>query len=156
LLKGRGYRTAAFVGSIQLDPHNGMAQGFDRGFQTYDAGFRMMGGATGGSAQAPARSGLRPGLAARSSATTVSLTQRSTVVARAVSWLTRNGQGSFFLWVHLHDPSIPGTSYNAAITAVDAAVGKLLATLKQQKLYGNTAVLVVADHGQSLGAHGED
>src|SRR5713226_9869284 len=40
LLKAQGYRTAAFVGSIQLDPRNGRAQGFDRGFQTYDAGFR--------------------------------------------------------------------------------------------------------------------
>jgi len=28
--------------------------------------------------------------------------------------------------------------------------------LKQQKLYANTAILVAADHGESLGAHGED
>jgi len=37
LLKAQGYRTAAFVGSIALDPRNGLAQGFDRGFQTYEA-----------------------------------------------------------------------------------------------------------------------
>src|ERR1700688_3960588 len=40
LLKTQGYRTAAFVGSVDLDPWNGLAQGFDRGFQTYDAGVR--------------------------------------------------------------------------------------------------------------------
>src|ERR1700719_3929984 len=40
LLKTQGYRTAAFVGSIDLDPWNGVAQGFDRGFQTYDVGVR--------------------------------------------------------------------------------------------------------------------
>src|SRR6202166_279869 len=40
LLKAQGYRTAAFVSSIDLDPWNGLAQGFDRGFQTYDAGVR--------------------------------------------------------------------------------------------------------------------
>src|SRR6266481_5552351 len=40
LLKAQGYRTAAFVGSIDLDPWSGLAQGFDRGFQTYDAGVR--------------------------------------------------------------------------------------------------------------------
>src|SRR4029077_16352428 len=40
LLKTQGYRTAAFVGSIDLDPWNGLAQGFDRGFQSYDAGIR--------------------------------------------------------------------------------------------------------------------
>src|SRR5258708_11244155 len=39
LLKAQGYRTAAFVSSIELDPRNGLAQGFDRGFETYDAGF---------------------------------------------------------------------------------------------------------------------
>src|SRR5258707_558695 len=38
VLKTQGYRTAAFVGSLDLDPWNGQAQGFDRGFQSYDAG----------------------------------------------------------------------------------------------------------------------
>ena len=36
LLKAQGYRTTAFVSSVQLDPRNGLAQGFDRGFQTYE------------------------------------------------------------------------------------------------------------------------
>ena len=39
LLQARGYHTAAFVGSIALDPKNGLAPGFDRGFTLYDAGF---------------------------------------------------------------------------------------------------------------------
>jgi len=39
LLRAHGYRTAAFVGSILLDPKNGSAPGFDRGFDIYDAGF---------------------------------------------------------------------------------------------------------------------
>jgi Tfp pilus assembly protein PilF len=136
LLKTQGYRTAAFVGSIQLDPRNGIAQGFDRGFQTYDASFR------------PAIPGdARPAVAERPA---------GQVVANAVAWMTRNPQGPMFVWIHLNDPHGPNASYNAAITAVDAAVGKLLMALKQQKLYANTAILVVADHGESLGAHGED
>ena len=40
LLRAGGYRTAAFVGSIALDPKNGLAPGFDRGFSEYDAGFQ--------------------------------------------------------------------------------------------------------------------
>src|SRR5438034_9664316 len=40
LFKGQGYRTAAFVGSLILDPRNGTAPGFDRGFDVYDAGYR--------------------------------------------------------------------------------------------------------------------
>jgi len=138
LLKAQGYRTAAFVGSIDLDPWNGLAQGFDRGFQTYDAGFRPVIVGTGGSA-AP--------LTTRSGAE---------VVSRAVTWLGHNTQGSFFLWVHISDARSARASYNAGVTAADAAVGKLLAALKAQKADASTAILVVADHGQSLGAHGEE
>src|SRR2546422_10453002 len=39
LLHQGGYRTAAFVSSIILDPRNGFAPGFERGFDSYDAGF---------------------------------------------------------------------------------------------------------------------
>ena len=38
-LHARGYRTAAFVSSIILDPKNGFSPGFERGFEVYDAGF---------------------------------------------------------------------------------------------------------------------
>src|ERR671938_891202 len=41
LLKHAGYSTAAFVGSLILDPRAGTAPGFDRGFDTYDAGYRL-------------------------------------------------------------------------------------------------------------------
>src|SRR5271157_6199340 len=75
LLKSQGYRTAAFVGSIDLDPWNGLAQGFDRGFQAYDAGFR------------PAIPGdARPPVIERKGAD---------VVARAVAWLDHNAPGQF-------------------------------------------------------------
>lgn len=136
LLKAQSYRTAAFVGSIDLDPQNGLAQGFDRGFQTYDAGFRPT---IPGDARPP-----------------VTERRGDEVVARAIAWLDRNAQatGQFFLWIHIADA--PSGSYNSSITAYDAAVGKLIGALQQRKLYGSTAVMVVASHGQSLGAHGED
>ncbi len=134
LLKAQGYRTAAFVGSIDLDPRNGLAQGFDRGFQNYNAGFRP-----------PIAGDARPPVTSRSA---------SQVVASALNWMTRGAKGPTFLWIHLDGPRGP-SSYNASITAADAAVGKLVAALKQQKLYANTAIIVVADHGESLGAHGE-
>jgi choline-sulfatase len=136
LLKAKGYHTAAFVGSIALDPQNGAAQGFSRGFQTYDAGFRPV-----------VPGDLRPPLFRR---------RGDQVAARAIAWLARNGQGSFFLWVHLDDPRASASSYNSSVTSSDAAVGKIIAALKQQKLYASTAVIVAADHGESLGAHGED
>ena len=138
LLKAQSYRTAAFVGSIDLDPQNGLAQGFDRGFQGYDAGFRP---AIPGDARPP-----------------VTRRRGAEVVARVIAWLDHNAQspGPFFLWVHISDADASGAFYNPAVTAADAALGKLVSALQQRKLYGNTAVIVVASHGQSLGAHGED
>src|SRR3954454_5639347 len=41
VLHQHGYRTAAFGGSIILDPKSGFAPGFDRGFDVYDAGYRI-------------------------------------------------------------------------------------------------------------------
>jgi choline-sulfatase len=136
LLKAEGYSTAAFVGSIELDPANGLAQGFDRGFQTYDAGFR------------PVIPGdARPPIVERSAAETV---------GRAVTWLSHNSQAPFFLWIHISEEHAARSSYNAAVAASDGAVGKLLAALIAQKIDGNTAIIVAADHGQSVGSHGEE
>ena len=136
LLKSQGYRTAAFVGSIDLDPQNGLAQGFDRGFQTYDAGFRP---AIAGDAHPP-----------------VTERRGEEVVAHALAWLDHNAQGQFFLWINISNPNATSASYNSAIAAADAAVGKLISALQQRKIYANTAMVVVAAHGEGLGAHGEE
>jgi arylsulfatase A-like enzyme/Flp pilus assembly protein TadD len=137
LLQARGYHTAAFVGSIALDPKNGLAPGFARGFDLYQAGSKPLQGGADKSALAnlPA----------------------AQVMARVKAWLARNSSGSFFLWVHLNDPeSASEASYNAAVTSADAAVGKLIAALRTSKLYDDTLIVITSDHGQSLSAHGED
>ncbi|MGD0793378.1 MAG: sulfatase-like hydrolase/transferase [Terriglobales bacterium] len=166
LLKTQAYRTAAFVGSIDLDPSNGLAQGFDRGFQTYDAGFRRASIGTGASPVQAERTGapVKPGVgltgwssSAANGGQRSSLTQRrpDQVVTSAAAWLTRNPQAPFFLWIHI-DPRPAAASYDAGIKAADAAIGKLLAILHQQKLDSATAIVIVASHGESLGAHGEE
>jgi len=135
LLHARGYRTAAFVGSIQLDPRNGFAPGFDRGFDVYDAGFQ------------PIQDENRP------------LVERSAdqVVTRATKWLSQNTQRPFFLWVHLCEPNARSISpYDHAVATTDAAFGKLVAALHNQGLDAGSMIVVAADHGDSLGAHGED
>ncbi|MBZ5599853.1 MAG: sulfatase-like hydrolase/transferase [Acidobacteriia bacterium] len=136
LLHARGYHTGAFVGSIALDPGNGLAPGFDHGFDVYDAGLHP-----------PQEGESRYHSVARRGAE---------VVARANAWLARQ-QAPFFLWVHLADPHAPyGGSYDQGIAAADAAVGKLVAGLRARKLYDDAVIIVTADHGESLGAHGED
>lgn len=137
LLQAQGYHTAAFVGSIVLDPKNGLAPGFDRGFTVYDAGFNWP---EGGSSRSGSTD--RPG---------------AQVVARAGAWLGRNSKGPFFLWVYLNDPrAASGAPYNASVAAADAAVGNLIASLRASKLYDDALIVVASDHGESLGAHGED
>jgi choline-sulfatase len=132
LLQARGYYTAAFVSSIALDPKNGLAPGFDRGFALYDTPQRGTGKSI--SIDRPA----------------------AQVIARANSWLAHPRQ-PFFLWLHLHDPeAASAASYNASVAAADAAVGKLIASLRTSKLFDDALIVIAADHGESLGAHGEE
>ena len=148
ILRTHGYRTAAFVGAIILNPNPPYAPGFDRGFETYDAGYHFE-----GPGEDRYRTVQRRG---------------DEVVAHALSWLNRHPKGPFFMWVHLfdaHDPYDPpepyksryaSLSYDGAITYEDAVVGKLLRQLKLRGLYDGAVMAVVADHGESLGAHGEN
>jgi arylsulfatase A-like enzyme len=136
LLHANGYRTAAFVGSILLDPANGPFQRYGRGFDVYDAAFH----------QAERGRGRYQSVGRHA----------DQVVARATKWLASNKQRPFFLWINLHDPGAPDGSYDRAVAAADAAAGKLLSVLGSQSLYDDAVVVVASAHGESLGAHGED
>lgn len=148
VLHANGYRTAAFVGSIRFDPHQGYAPGFNRGFDTYHASFH------------PARAG-------ESRYTSVEA-RAADVITAATSWLERVAAKPFFLWIQLNDPGDPyqppapystrfrRSPYDGEIASTDAAVGRLIAFLGARKLAANTLIIVTADHGESLGAHGED
>jgi len=76
----------------------------------------------------------------------------------------------FFAWVHLYDPHTPYDApepfrsrfpdtaegaYDAEVAWTDALVGRLLAELAADKRLDRTLVVVVGDHGESLGEHGE-
>jgi len=148
ILRAHGYRTAAFVSSLVLNPEPSYAPGFDRGFETYDAGFHKA-----GHGEDRYRTVQRRG---------------DEVVAHALAWLTKHPKGPFFIWVHLydaHDPYDPpepyktryaSAPYDGTIAYEDAVVGKLLRELKLRGLYDGTVMAVTADHGEALGAHGED
>ena len=148
ILRARGYKTAAFLGSIVLEAKVPYAPGLDRGFQTYDANFRN-------------------GNPGEDRYLTVQH-RGDVVVARALAWLDKHPQGPFFLWVHLydaHDPYDPpepyksrfaSQPYDGGIAYEDAVVGNLLRQLKARGLYDGAVLAVMADHGESLGAHGED
>jgi arylsulfatase A-like enzyme/Tfp pilus assembly protein PilF len=148
LLHAQGYHTGAFVGSLILDPLDGTAPGFDRGFEIYDAGFHLR----------------RHGMDRYKSVER----RAGDVVNHALAWLSQLENGPFFLWIHLydaHDPYDPpppfkakfaSQPYDGEIAYADSAVGKLIDELRKHGLYDETLIAVMADHGESLGAHGEN
>lgn len=137
LLHDNGYRTAAFVGSILLDPVSGPFQGYDRGFDVYDAGFHEAHRGESG-LQSVQRHGDQ-------------------VVLRATRWMSETKQRPFFVWVNLHDPSAPyRSSYDRAVASADAAIGKLVTMLRTMALHDDALIVIASSHGESLGAHGED
>jgi len=147
IFRGNGYHTAAFVGSLVLDPETRSAPGFDRGFDTYDSSFHRRRVGEDRYQSIERRGGE--------------------VIGRSLDWLTAHRDGSFFVWIHLydaHDPYDPpepfktryaSAPYDGEIAYVDAAVGKLLSWLRLRGLYDHSLIAVMADHGEALGEHGE-
>jgi arylsulfatase A-like enzyme/Flp pilus assembly protein TadD len=147
ILQKSGYRTAAFIGSIILDPRANVAPGFDRGFDFFDAGFRTKRNQKENRYDTIERRGMD-------------------VVQHAIAWLKENQGYPFFIWVHLYDPHAPydpptpyrqrfHNLYDGEIAYADAALGELFAYLRKHGLYQNALISLMSDHGESLGAHGE-
>ena len=77
------------------------------------------------------------------------------------------GKAPFFLWVHLYDPHDPYTPpppydrqyaarpYDGEVAYTDENVGRIIDALKQRGLYDNSLIVLLSDHGESLGEHGE-
>jgi arylsulfatase A-like enzyme/Tfp pilus assembly protein PilF len=141
LFKARGYRTGAFVGAFIVAAPYGFAQGFD----AFDADF--------------------PGF---SDSRKLQVQRRGgAVVDAALAWLNLGGAQPFFVWVHLYDAHAPyeapapydarfrASPYDGEVAYLDACIGRLVAALERSGRLDHTLVAVVADHGESLGEHGE-
>ena len=137
-----GLRTGAIIGAVVLDG----AFGLDQGFETYDV-------PPHGRQQRDTHFAMRTG---------------AEVVELALAWLDEGDpRAPFFLWVHLWDPHAPYDApaelagrfpehpYLDEVAAADAAVGTLIAGLTARGLMERTAILVVGDHGEAFGEHGE-
>jgi arylsulfatase A-like enzyme/tetratricopeptide (TPR) repeat protein len=146
VLRSRGYRTGGFVSAFVLDSRWGIGQGFDRYFDDFD-----LSKYEGKGMDAVQRRG-------------------DETVAKALAWLAQDGQRPFFAWVHLYDPHAPyaapveyatrfpataAGAYDAEIAWTDTLVGRLLEGLSAARRLDHTVVVVVGDHGESLGEHRE-
>jgi len=146
-LAGSGYRCGAVMGAFVLDQRWGLSQGFEQ----FDDEFEM----------APDQKLDLAGV------------QRPAdrVVDLGLEWLEADDGRPFFAWLHFYDPHIPyeppepyatrfagrGKSglYDGEIAFTDSQLGRVFDWLEERGLAENTVVVVVGDHGESLGDHGE-
>jgi arylsulfatase A-like enzyme/Flp pilus assembly protein TadD len=143
VLKQHGYATGAVIGSAVLDSRFGLNQGFDFYYDHFD--FNRL----------------------QESNLEEMKRQGGAVADTALDWLGKNSRNKFFLWMHLYDPHYPyrppspyseqykDRPYDGEIAFADAQVGRLITFLKAKGLYRNTVIVLVGDHGESLGEHGE-
>jgi len=141
-LKARGYATGAAVSAYVLAGKTGLADSFD----VYDDAIEKPADA-GAASQVQ-----RPG---------------GETESRALAFLDGAGSKPFFLLLHLYEPHSPyeppepfktryaAAPYDGEIAAADAIVGHFLAELKRRRLYDRSIVVVLSDHGEGLGQHGE-
>jgi arylsulfatase A-like enzyme/Tfp pilus assembly protein PilF len=143
VLSGRGFATGGFIGAFILDK----PYGFAKGFAQFDSGFTRVD--SGHEANAERRGSL--------------------VVDDAVKWIASlPADRPFFAWTHLYDPhaaylppepfatEFAGRPYDGEIAFVDQQIGRLLDALRARNALSRTLVIAIADHGESLGDHGED
>jgi arylsulfatase A-like enzyme/Tfp pilus assembly protein PilF len=136
-LKKRGYATAAAVSSFALRKDRGLAAGFD----LYDDDF--------GAGSPDERVGAES--------------------AKSLERFAESRAGApLFLFFHLYEPHTPyappepfraqysARPYDGEVAAADAAVGGFLDYLKKRGLYDRALIVLVSDHGEGLGDHGED
>jgi arylsulfatase A-like enzyme len=140
-LAGAGFATGAFVGAEVLDSRYGL----DQGFATYDDD--VVDSGPSGLLYYPERRGEE-------------------VVKVASRWLDAQGDRPVFAWVHLFDPHTPynppeperlryASGYDGEIAYTDRVIGEMLDRWNARRGLDRTLVVVTADHGESLGEHGE-
>jgi arylsulfatase A-like enzyme/Tfp pilus assembly protein PilF len=145
LLNQNGYQTAAFIGAVVLDSRT-LAPGLDRGFDYYD------------NFPSDSSESKHWGRVER---------RGEDVVHRAEAWMDGHPAKPRFVCVHLYDPHDPYDPpppfaqiykhrlYDGEIAYADSALGHLLTYLKRQNRYNRALIVVVGDHGEGLGEHGE-
>ena len=146
VLGGAGYRTGAFVAAFVVDSRWGLDQGFDRYFDDFN--FREFERISLDSVQ-------RPG---------------DEVLDAALAWMADVKDERFFSWIHLYDPhwpyeapepwasrvsGYPDAAYDAEVLFTDSLVGRLLDWLDENALAEDTLLVLIGDHGESLGRHRE-
>jgi len=138
-LKAAGYATGGAVSAFVLRRQTGIARGFD----LFDDALIVVG-----------------------SGESLSETQRdgAQTVAALARWVDGHGADPWFAFVHLYEPHAPyapppshalASPYDGEIAYADELVGRFLDRLSARGLFDRAIIVVVSDHGEGLGDHGE-
>jgi arylsulfatase A-like enzyme len=151
VLRAQGYQTAAFIGSVFLERELGL----DQGFVTYDSPFHF-------EAFSPISGSMffgdtRPNPGVREKR------DGALVVRSAAQWLASHRNQPVFAFVHLfdlHKPYDPhkgfaAPSYDTELLYLDSILGAFKKTLTESGWWDRSIVVLLSDHGESLGEHGE-
>ena len=141
LLKGRGYATGAAVSAYVLRGASGLSRVFD----SYDDAIDVQPGEALGKLQ-------------RTAGETIAIAQ---------PWIESRKAEPFFYLLHLFEPHGPyeppepfrsryPSAYDGEIASVDHSVGQFLEFLKRAGIYDRAVIILMSDHGEGLGDHGED
>jgi arylsulfatase A-like enzyme/Tfp pilus assembly protein PilF len=145
VLRTAGWATGAFVGAFVVDSKWGLDQGFDEYLDRFDLTRTSDHGISIADISRPA----------------------SEVVDGTLTWLESHADHPFFAWVHLYDAHAPyeppepwrsefaSRPYLGEIAYADTQLGRLIAWLRDRSLLDRTVVVVIGDHGESLGEHSE-
>jgi len=144
IFKTRGFQTSAIISSFTLNSEFGLSQGFD----SYDEDFDSPEVILNFDVEIPA----------------------DRVYDKFMRWIERNNNQKFFCWVHFYDPHFPYIShddgsagvkqsqwdnYESEVRYADTYIGKMADVLQSKKMIENTIVIIVGDHGEAFGEHGE-
>ena len=145
MLRDRGYATGGVVSSGLLRRATGVAQGFD----FFDDPSTLP------DADAAEDAELTPDQRRRDGSASETIAEH---------WLDTVGTTRVFLFLQLHDAhatyqptqDVAGVSpYDQRIVYVDDVLGRFLKYLKTHQLYDQSTIVLVSDHGEGLGDHGE-
>jgi arylsulfatase A-like enzyme/Tfp pilus assembly protein PilF len=140
-LKAAGYGTGAFVGAFVLDARFGL----NRGFDVYDDYY-----------------GEKRGFLSFHQ-----VERRADAVLDAAERWIGDAREPWFAWVHLFDAHAPyrppleqarkhaNDPYGGEVAYIDSMLGKFLDRLSASSRLDGTLLVVLGDHGESLGEHGE-
>lgn len=147
VLRSHGYRTAAFIGSVFLESEMGLDQGFD----FYDSPFHF-------EAFSPISGSMFFGGAGRNQYTVRDRRDGALVLGAARRWLSAHQGAPAFVFAHLFDLHQPyiRAGYDGELAYTDHILGAFKQFLVQNGWWQRSLVVLLSDHGESLGEHGEN